>query len=131
MEQSIEKRLSDLITQIELIYTDYNNNDTNSKKIQSYRKCDVLLKQAKNLIEELKIEIINLDQTFALNEIDPSQTNRIETLIDLLQMPNTNFDSVVKIYRELKMIYAGIPTTITIVDNVENEVVYDDLELEI
>ena len=131
MEQSIEKRLSDLITQIELIYTDYNNNDTNSKKIQSYRKCDVLLKQAKNLIEELKIEIINLDQTFVLSQMDPTQTNRIETLIDLLQMPSTNFDSIVKIYRELKMIYSGIPTTVTIIDNVENEVVYDDLELDI
>jgi hypothetical protein len=126
MAMSIERQLSDLITQIEVIFTDYNNNNTLSKKITSYKKCDILLKEARKLIEELKIEIINLDKITTLPTRD--QSEKAKVLVDLLQIPSTNFDAVISIVKDLKAIHNGIPTSAEIIENVESEVVYDDLE---
>jgi hypothetical protein len=124
---STEKQLCDLITQIEIIYTDYNNTNTPAKKIQSYKKCEILLKQAKTLIEELKSEIIMLDQRAIPVDKGVNQAERANVLVDLIQIPNTNFDSVRKIIEELKSIYNGLPTSTVVIDNVESEIVYDEL----
>jgi len=122
----MERRLVDLIDQTTLIYTDYDNNNTPSKKIISYNKCMVLITEAKKLIEEIKIEVNDVDKN-----IQPTtkQMNRLNTLIELLQISNLNVNELMQIIEELLVMKNNIPTTVTIIDNVEKEVLYDEYEL--
>ena len=122
----METRLVDLIDQITLIYTDYDNNNTSSKKIISYNKCMVLITEAKKLIEEIKIEVSDVDKN-----IQPTtkQLNRLNILIELLQISNLNVNELMQIIKELLVMKNNIPTTTTIIDNVEKEVLYDEYEL--
>ena len=126
METSNAIRLNDLLNQITLIYTDYDNNNTALKKIKSYNKCKLLLDEANRILEELKIERININKNtrFATRE----QMNKANMYIDLLQIPNSNYDTVKQITEELDAIYKSIPETAKIIDNIENDVSYDDID---
>lgn len=120
MDLSSEAKLIDIRNQITLIYTDYDKNDTLSKRIVSYNKCMILIAEAKKLIEELQIKIVNINSNvkYATRE----QMKRANNLTMLLQIPGLTFDNLIQIVEEQRAISNSIPTTATVVENIEDGV---------
>lgn len=118
MDLSSEAKLIDIRNQITLIYTDYDKNDTLSKRIVSYNKCMILIAEAKKLIEELQIKIVNINSNvkYATRE----QMKRANNLTMLLQIPGLTFDNLIQIVEEQRTISNSIPTTATVVENIED-----------
>jgi len=129
MNQSTESRLNDVLDEIAIIYSSYDENNTPLKKINSYNKCSLLITEAKRLIEELKIEIINMDNN--PKKASQSQMQQAQTLIDLLQLPGLKFDHLKQIIVSLREIDNEIPSKATIIDNIEKEILYDEVEIDI
>jgi len=126
---SNEDRLTSTLTDISLIYADYKQNNSPAKKIDSYNKCNLLIQESKRLIEELKIEIINMDKNS--NKATREQLNQAKLYIELAQLPGLHFDQLKQIIVSLREMHNAIPTEPNVVDDIENEIFcdVDDLNL--
>lgn len=128
METS-SKKLENILKDVDMILLDSHNNSkfpvTLEKKLQNYKKGTLLIDEAVQLIENMKEEIKNLDTSKA----DKSQSSKINQFIDLLSIPNQKFDQVLYLVEQLHTICAGIPTTAQIHDIVDQEVIYEELEV--
>ncbi len=128
METSNEQKLVELLDNITINYKNQDENNTLVKKTQKYNECVVMIKEAKRLIEELKIEIINMDN--GTQTATPAQISETNTLIELVQISGSNFDDLKQIIESLRHIHNTIPTETTIIDNIENDICYEDEEEE-
>ena len=126
---SNEDRLTSTLTDISLIYADYKQHNSPAKKIDSYNKCNLLIQESKRLIEELKIEIINMDKNS--NKATREQLNQAKLYIELAQLPGLRFDQLKQIVVSLREMHNAIPTEPNVVDDIENEIFcdVDDLNL--
>jgi hypothetical protein len=123
-----EDKLSDVLNEIALTYSDYKRSSSPSGKIDIYNKCNNLISVAKRLIEELKIDIINMDSN--TDKATRRQLDQANLYIELAQLPAFDFNQQKQIIVELKEIYKGIPTGTTVIDNV-HERQSDDGDIDI
>ena len=102
------------------------------KKIELYRKANILISEAKRSIEILQTEMKKLEnmENIEDKDINPQE---IVNLIDLIDVPNPNFKEIVYIIRKLLSIQKKIPDTLEMTDAVEKNVICfnDDFEEEI
>lgn len=122
MNLSNSTRLVNTMNQFSLAYADYD-----IKKESKFNECMTLIRDSKKLIEELKIELIDMNKNTQM--ATKTQMERVNVLINLMQIPNLTFDNLKQIIDELKTIHNSIPTTVTVVDNVENELIFDDIDI--
>ena len=126
MENS-EKRLVQLMSDISLIYVLSKEDQSLQKKFEHYQNANVLIPEAKKLIDDLQSEVYNLD----MSKVDKSHTPNAKKLADLLTTPNLNFKEVAYIVKELKQMANGLPTTANVNDNMEKEVViYEEQDVD-
>lgn len=125
MALSNEKALGELIDQISLTYIDYGTKNTQGK-INSRDECIILVNKAKTKIEDLKIEIINLDKD--TKNATKKQIDQVNDLIMYSQLPNLSFDNLRQIITELKAVYNAIPETVNVIHNVEDEIIFDEID---
>jgi len=122
METS-NKRLNNILNQIEMLYIDSHNNKLSlQRKLENYNKSSIFITQATQLIEKMQSEIQNLDTS----KIDNSQNSKINELINMLSIKNTNFDQVIYIVEQLRAISSGQPIATEIIENVDQEVIYEE-----
>jgi hypothetical protein len=117
------KRLSDLQTEIADIYKVYQlENMALSKRIELYNKATMMITEARKLLADLKNEIAATDVTKSVTKNDIANMNK---WTDMMSYPNLNFDELLEMVNNIKMISNGLPTTAKIIDNVEHEVIHD------
>lgn len=128
-----EDKFADNRTDIDLLIADYKAQSSAAKKIDAFNRLDILIKRQKQLIEDLKIEVINMDKN--PSKATREQLSNAKMYIELAQMPNFSFDQLKQIITALREINNAIPTTAEVFDNIENEIAYDindaEAELEI
>lgn len=120
MELSNSTRLVTLMNNFSVAYTDYGSNES------KFNECMTLIRDSKKLIEELKIELVDMNKNTQM--ATTAQMERVNVLINLIQIPNLTFDNLKQIIDELQTIHNSIPTTVTVIDNVENELIFDDID---
>lgn len=120
------KRLNDIMSEIKLIYLECQEKNKVSlqKKYENYNKSVLLINEAKQLIDSLQKEITSLDTSKA----DKSQVCNANKLIDLLSVPNLNFAELLDITKELKNICAGLPNMAQVINNVAEEIMYEETD---
>lgn len=121
-----EQKLNALINNITINYANMNDISTSKTKIQKYTECCQMITMAKKLIEELKIEIINMDSN--KEKVTREQMSEAKKLNELLQLPGLNFDMLKQIIESLKSMQNSIPTEVTITSNLENEIHVEDFD---
>ena len=121
-----EQKLNALINNITINYANMNDISTSKTKIQKYTECCQMITLAKKLIEELKIEIINMDNN--KEKITREKMSEAKKLNELLQLPGLNFDMLKQIIESLKSMQNSIPTEVTITSNLENEIHVEDFD---
>ena len=129
MEITNEQRLNSKLDEIALIYANYNKNAKPVEQIENYTKCGILITEAKRLIEELKIEIINMEKISKKASVEEMKQAR--NLIELCQLPGLNFSQLKQIIESLRELHNGIPTTAIINEGVEEEIIYDEVDVDI
>jgi len=128
MQTSNERRLNDIIVEIQKIYLESRETKLVSKKYENYNIGTKLINEAKELIENLQKEINIMCDTnnnpIGSTNNSNMQINRLNEYIDLLSHPNLNFSEVMHIIGELKAINGNLPTKPKINENIEKEVFY-------
>ena len=124
-EMPTEQKLHLLLASIMINYNNINKNNTNKAK---YAECYKMIIEAKKLIEELKIEIINLDSIE--EKATPEKMLEINRLTDLLQVSSLSFDMIRQIIVSLKKIQNALPDDVVVVNNLEKEIHIEKSELD-
>lgn len=120
-----EKRLTAIMNDIMMIYTDTQKTLHISKKMENYQKCCILVKEAKNLINKLEKEIEELD---TIKDID-TNFEKMKELTILLDLPHLKCSELMNIISKIKAIYNGLPTESHIMSGLENDIIYEEHEV--
>lgn len=131
MENS-ESRLKDLMQQIEHIYLESKEAST-TQKYKNYQKITLLVEEAKKLIGSLQKEISGMHQPPEPEDEGDRRAylKKMNRIAGLLGAPNLNLGELSSIVAEFKKTNSLLPQNATIHDNVENEVVYENEEIEV
>lgn len=116
--ETMNKRLDNVMREIQTIYVDSIDKRQLEKKLESYKKGSVLISEAMDLIKRMQNEISNLTET----DIDNLQESRIDEFIDLLSSDDVNFDEVLYIINQLFAIRSKQPVITEVFDNINNDV---------
>ena len=123
MESS--KKIRNIFEEINVIYLDYHKKQTFEKKLETYKKVNLLIDEATKLIGNLQNEIQNLDK----KNLNGSQTGKINELIDLLTNTNMNmnpnFNEVQYIVEQLYGINSELPHTVEFIDDINKQIIYE------
>jgi hypothetical protein len=114
------------MSEISMICIDSQKKLTLEKKLENYTKGTLLISEANELIEKLQNEITNMDTS----KINKTNFGKVNEYIDLLSVNNPNFDEVLYIIEQFRAINSGLPVTAQINDNIEQEVIYEEHEVE-
>jgi len=124
------KRLARIEDELSLIYINSRENLSFEKKLESYSQANSFNEEGSRIIDNLQAEISSL--TF--NDLNPKENapvisiNKINEYIDLLSN-NINFDEAMHIAKEFYAISLGIPTCSEIIDDINEEVIYEEQEV--
>lgn len=124
LEVKLEDKLNLLIYNLSQAHIEYKAESRPEKKIELYHKCDKMITQIKSLISELQIEIINMEN-YSLNASRETQ-EMANKYIELSQMPGLGFDQTKQIITALRSIMNSIPTGVTVTENLENDISFEN-----
>jgi len=129
METS-SKRLDEIMKEINTIHIEARNPEINrslEKKLQNYNKANILVEEATQLLNKMEIDIQKLDA----NQIDSSSIFKINDWIEWLTDRTLKFDEVVYIITQLQAIASGLPSDAEFIDNVDQEIIYEEEEQDV
>ena len=119
------KRLENIMSDLMMICIESKKNLTMEKKLVNKDKAVLLVGEATELIEQMETEISKLDGS----HVHPSQNYNLDRLVELLAN-NSNFDETLYVAGQLKNISSGIASTVDVIDNIEDEVIYEEQEID-
>ncbi len=127
METS-NKKLDNLLYDIHMLYNESKKVDKSTvsieKNLQTYETCKLYVDEA---VKQLDIMSSTLQNIQPLS-LDTVQLSKIDDYVEMLNNC-TNFDTVLKIYDILLNAKATLPVKVEIIDNVENEIIFEDCEM--
>ena len=122
------KKLTDLMNEISVMYVESIGTLTMQKKMENYNKASIMIEEAEKLIDTLQKEITDLPQ----NKITKIKMSRIiNELVKFLEAPQLKFSEVLSIVQELRTICNSLPTSVHVSNNLEQEIVYEENDVEI
>jgi hypothetical protein len=124
-EMATFKKLKDIMSQIQIIYIESKQKISIEKKLENYNKANLYINEAEKLLEDLINNIKNLNTT----NVDKSQISKVNHYIELLTSSNPKFDEIYFIVEQLMGIISGVPSTTSIIDNIDQEVTYEEEEI--
>jgi len=119
--ESTEQKLNDYMSQISCIYAESINEKTLEKKFATHNQVNILITEAKKLIDELLNEIKNIN----VNISDSTKIANINELISILDVA-PNFSETMYVVHEFHKIMNSLPQISTINDNIEKDVIYEE-----
>lgn len=127
METS-SKQLKQILLTIESMYVDLktsNTPQTLEKKMTFYKKSNLLINEANNLIKKLESDINNVSI-----ENTNANVSHIDTYLNLLSINNLNFDELINILAYLQSISNQYPDAVKIINDIDKEVLYEEIDIE-
>jgi hypothetical protein len=115
------KRLENILSDLSVICVESQRHTTLKQKFVNREKAQILVREATELLDNLQEEIKKFDE----KNVNSGQLNRY---IDLLTN-NSNFDETLYVVNMLRSINAGVPTKSEITNNVEQEVIYEEQDI--
>ena len=119
------KRFDQLIKEINTIYIDARNPQTRptmEKKLQTYKKINMLVEESTQLLNKMEIDIQKLDA----GQFDPSHSVKIDDWLELLSSNQLKMEEVIHIIGQLQAMSEDLPSEVEIVDNVDQEIIYEE-----
>ena len=118
METS-EQRLNQLLAEISVMCLESKDKLSLEKKFQIYNKSNILISEASKLIEAMEKEISNIDTS----KVDNTQMDKAHQFIDLLSSGCLNFDQIIYVVQQLKLISIGLPCRPKITDHIDRDII--------
>lgn len=123
------RRLKTIMNEINDIYSQSIETLPLQTKIENYNKGMILIRDAKELIDQLQKDIATITIPTD-NKISKDELQMIEKYSSLLESPGLEFGEILKIVDKIKEIGNGIAHNSQIHDNIQNEVLYVEEEIE-
>lgn len=135
MSNNYDNKINDSVKEIQMLYMESCQSKNKpmlfEKKLQNYTKCNILIDEAIKLISDLDSEIKNMDiQQISPLHLNAYQSRKIDEYIDMLSTTNPKIDEILEITNQLRAISKGLPMTCEIIDNIEQEVIYEETEIQ-
>lgn len=125
MTENSEQKLVKLINAINIIYIDSNKKSNLKSKLENYRKANILINEANNVIDQIQKDVQDID----ISKIDRASNVNIDIFKDIINNGNPNIREVVYAIGQLKSIFTGIPSTQEIINHVDREVIYEEVDI--
>lgn len=110
-------QLLNIICEVQRIYIDSKEKQPIAKKMENRNKGDILITEAKKLIDVLQNEISKMDS----NTINKNRPSEVDRLIELASVPNINFKEVIYIINKLRAYNVATSENPQITDHIEND----------
>lgn len=119
------KQLISIHNQIDTLFIESRKNPNFEKKYEYYLQCQDLHRESTKLIDELQILVNGLGTA-------PNRptAEKINQYIELLEVDNLNFSEVLHIIGELNAYNNAIPHIVTVQDNMDQEIIYEEQDVE-
>lgn len=99
------------------------------KKMKIQAQYNTEIERQHQLLEELKIELEELEADKTLGNF--RDTQKINQIIGLSQLPNIDYNMLKKLTTEIRSIQRSIPTTAKVTVGLEKELYYDESEVKV
>lgn len=125
---SSNKRIDQIMNEMDMIVIDSRNpsfKQTLEKKMINYNKINLLSEEATQLLNKMEMEVGRLDGS----HINQSQNMKINDWLDMLNKGHLKTGEIIYIVEQLQAMLQDISSEPDIIDNIEQEIIYEDPEI--